>query len=64
MSHLNEKVSYLRGLMEGMTVPQAGVLAAEFIHRALAKTGENSRFGVAFEGELGWLAEKCRMADG
>ena len=51
------------GLMEGMTVPQAGVLAAEFIHRALAKTGENSRFGVAFEGELGWLAEKCRMAD-
>ena len=52
------------GLMEGMTVPQAGVLAAEFIHRALVKTGENSRFGVAFEGELGWLAEKCRMADG
>ena len=54
----------MAGLMEGMTVPQAGVLAAEFIHRALAKTGENSRFGVAFEGELGWLAEKCRMADG
>ena len=49
------------GLTGGMTVPQAGVLAAEFVHRAIAKTGENSRFGVAFEGELGWLAEKCRI---
>ena len=50
------------GLVSGMSVPQAGTLAAEFIHRAIAKTGENSRFGVAFEGELGWLAEKCRSA--
>ena len=49
------------GLTGGMTVPEAGVLAAEFVHRAIAKTGENSRFGVAFEGELGWLAEKCRI---
>ena len=47
------------GLMRGLTVPEAGVLAAEFIHRAIAKTGENSRFGVAFEGELGWLAGQC-----
>ena len=45
------------GLMRGVTVPRAGVLAAGFIHRAIAKTGEDSRFGVAFEGELGWLAE-------
>lgn len=44
------------GLMKGMSVPEAGRLAGEFIHRAIAKTGENSRFGVAFEGELGWLA--------
>jgi hypothetical protein len=44
------------GCMGGLTVPQAGRLAAEFIHRSIAKTGENSRFGVAFEGELGWLA--------
>ena len=44
------------GLMQGLTAPEAGVLAAGFIHRAIAKTGENSRFGVAFEGELGWLA--------
>ena len=43
------------GLMRGMTVPDAAKLAAEFIHRAIAKTGEDSRFGVAFEGELGWL---------
>ena len=49
------------GLLRGLTVPQAGRLAAEFIHRSIAKTGEDSRFGVAFEGELGWLAEKCRM---
>lgn len=49
------------GLMRGMTVPEAGRLAADFIHRVIAKTGEDPRFGVAFEGELGWLAEKCRM---
>ena len=48
------------GLMRGLSVPEAGCLAAEFIHRAIAKTGEDSRFGVAFEGELGWLAEECR----
>lgn len=49
------------GLMRGLSVPEAGKLAAEFVHRAIAKTGENSRFGVAFEGELGWLAGKCAM---
>ena len=49
------------GLLRGLSVPDAGRLAAEFVHRAIAKTGEDSRFGVAFEGELGWLAEKCRM---
>ena len=46
------------GVMRGLTVPEAGVLAAEFVHRAIAKTGENSRFGVAFEGELGALAAR------
>lgn len=49
------------GLMNGLSVPEAGKLAAEFIHRAIAKTGEDSRFGVAFEGELGWLAEQCSV---
>jgi len=49
------------GLVSGLTAPEAGVLAAELIHRAIAKTEEDSRFGVAFEGELGWLAGKCRM---
>ena len=49
------------GLISGLTAPEAGILAAEFIHRSIAKTGENSRFGVAFEGELGWLSEECRM---
>ncbi len=48
------------GLLRGLTVPRAGRLAAELIHRAIAKTGEDSRFGVAFEGELGWLAERVR----
>ena len=51
------------GLLRGLTVPQAGRLAAEFIHRAIAKTGENSRFGVAFEGELGWLSGKVLSAE-
>lgn len=49
------------GLLRGMSVPESGRLAAEFVHRAIAKTGENTRFGVAFEGELGWLAEQCRI---
>ena len=49
------------GLMGGMSVPEAARLAAEFVHRSIANTGEDSRFGVAFEGELGWLADKCRM---
>ena len=48
------------GLLRGMTVPRAGRLAADFIHRAIAKTGEDSRFGVSFEGELGWLADRVR----
>ena len=51
------------GLLRGMTVPRAGRLAAELIHRAIAKTGEDSRFGVAFEGELGWLAEHIRKGE-
>ena len=49
------------GLMRGMSVPEAARLAAEFVHRSIANTGKDSRFGVAFESELGWLAEKCRM---
>ncbi len=52
------------GLLKGMSVPEAGRLASEFVHRAIAKTGEDSRFGVAFEGELGWLAGECRMRNG
>lgn len=51
------------GLLRGMTVPRAGRLAAEFVHRAIAKTGEDSRFGVEFEGELGWLAEHIRKGE-
>ena len=48
------------GLMAGLSVPEAGRIASEFVHRAIANTGKDSRFGVAFEGELGWLAERCR----
>ena len=51
------------GLLRGLTVPRAGRLAEEFIHRSIAKTGEDSRFGVAFEGELGWLAEHIRKGE-
>ena len=49
------------GLLGGLSVPEAGTLAAEFVHRAIANTGKDSRFGVEFETELGWLAEKCRI---
>jgi pyridoxine kinase len=51
------------GLVRGMAPSQAGVLAAEFIHRSIAKTGENSRFGVEFEGELGWLSQKVLRSE-
>ena len=47
------------GLLGGLTVPEAGRLAADFVHRAIANTRTNSRFGVAFEEELGWLAAQC-----
>ncbi len=48
------------GLMRGLSVPESARLAAEFVHRAIAKTGEDSRFGVAFEEQLGWLADRVR----
>lgn len=46
------------GMLKGLSVPEAGRIAAEFVHRAIAKTGTDSRFGVAFEEELGWLARQ------
>lgn len=49
------------GLMRGLSVPESARLAAEFVHRAIAKTGTDSRFGVAFEGELGWLANQLTI---
>ena len=48
------------GMMSGLSVPESGKLASEFVHRAIANTGKDPRFGVEFEGELGWLAEKRR----
>ena len=48
------------GMMRGLSAPEAGALAAAFIHRAIAKTGKNCRFGVEFEEELGWLFRQCR----
>lgn len=44
------------GLIRGMDVPTAGILAAEFVKRCIALTPADSRFGSAFEPELGWLA--------
>ena len=48
------------GLMRGLTVPDSACLAAEFIHRSIANTGKDARFGVAFESELSWLADSVR----
>ena len=47
-------------ILRGLSVPEAARLAAEFVHRSIANTGEDSRFGVAFEGQLGWLADSVR----
>lgn len=43
------------GLMRGLPAPEAGVLACRFIRRCIAATESDTRWGVAFEGELGWL---------
>lgn len=48
------------GLMKGLEIPAAGVLAAEFVKRCIAGTPEDSRPGVAFEPELIWLAAETR----
>lgn len=44
--------------MRGLDVPKSGALAAEFVKRCIAGTGEDSRYGVAFEPELKWLANQ------
>lgn len=43
------------GMMRGKAPGQAGTLAAEFVQRCMAATPADSRYGVAFEGQLGWL---------
>lgn len=50
------------GMVQGMDAPEAGELAAEFIRRAIRATPENgdSRYGVCFEPELGWLARQAQ----
>ncbi len=48
------------GLMRGLTPEQSGCLAMELIVRSIEGTGADSRWGVAFEGELGWLAGQVR----
>ena len=44
------------GLVRGLTARQSGELAMELIRRSIRSTGEDSRWGVAFEAHLGWLA--------
>lgn len=44
------------GLIRGLTAEQSGRLAMELIRRSILSTGGDSRWGVAFEGQLGWLA--------
>ena len=44
------------GLVRGLTAEQSGGLAMELIRRSILATGADSRWGVAFEGHLGWLA--------
>lgn len=46
------------GLMRGLSAPEAGKLACGFIRRCIAATQGDTRWGVAFEGELGWLIEQ------
>jgi pyridoxine kinase len=48
------------GVMAGMTPGDAGILAGEFVARSIAGTPEDSRWGVAFEPELGLLTNRIR----
>lgn len=48
------------GLMRGRDAREAGVLAGEFVRRCIAATPAATPYGVAFEGELGWLAGQIR----
>ncbi len=45
-------------ILRGWDAPGAGRLAAEFVRRAIAATEGDTRFGVRFEGELGWLIDQ------
>lgn len=50
-------------MMRGLSPMEGGRLAMELICRSIAATGEDSRWGVAFESHLGWLAgETARLA--
>lgn len=44
----------------GLSPQRGGELAMELCRRAILATGEDSRWGVAFEGELVWLADSVR----
>lgn len=48
------------GMLLGMAPGDAGQLASEFVARAISATGQDSRWGVAFEPHLSWLADQCR----
>ena len=46
------------GLIRGLSPEKSGELAMELIVRSIAGTGEDSRWGVAFEPHLGWLSQQ------
>lgn len=46
-------------VMRGLTPMEGGDIAMELIRRSILATGEDSRWGVAFEGALGWLAGRA-----
>lgn len=52
------------GLIQGLTAEQSGCLAMELIRRSILATGEDSRWGVAFEGQLGWLSRETEALRG
>lgn len=45
-------------LLRGLSPEEGGGLAMEMVSRSIAATGPDSRWGVGFEGELGWLSGK------
>lgn len=58
--------AYVACELNGMSVKNAAETALQFVERAMDRTeseGADTRFGLCFEPELGWLSKACAISD-